>query len=99
MENNNIIDLTDVIDLKEINTLLTVTETDRLLTVEEMNARDESCVLRWNEMNKPWSDPVYVCPKCGEGGMCRENNVVYTSNPPQYRYKCNKCEHTEYRYS
>ena len=85
-------------DIAKLNAVPAVMETSRLLTAEEMDARDESCVLNYFEMNKPWSDPVYVCPNCG-GGMCRENNVVYASYPPKHRYKCNKCEHTEYRYS
>lgn len=83
----------------ELKAVPVVMETSSLLTADEMDARDKSCVLNYFEMNKPWSDPVYVCPNCGDGGMCRENGVVYASMPPKYRYKCNKCEHTEYRYS
>ena len=44
-----------------------------------------------------WSEPKYVCPKCG-GGMCRHEIVVLTSNPPQYEYQCNQCGHVEYQF-
>lgn len=44
-----------------------------------------------------WSEPKYVCPKCG-GGMCRHETVVLTSNPPQYEYQCNQCGHVEYQF-
>jgi hypothetical protein len=43
-----------------------------------------------------WSEPKYICPKCG-GGMCK-NNMVLASNPPQYKYQCNKCGHVEYQF-
>ena len=44
-----------------------------------------------------WSEPKYVCPKCG-GGMCRHENVILTSNPSQYEYKCNQCGYIEYQF-
>ena len=44
-----------------------------------------------------WSEPKYVCPKCG-GGMCRHETVVLTSNPPQYEYQCNQCGYIEYQF-
>lgn len=43
-----------------------------------------------------WSEPKYICPECG-GGMCRNETMILTSNPPQYEYKCNKCGHIEYQ--
>lgn len=43
-----------------------------------------------------WSEPKYICPKCG-GGMCRNEIMVLTSNPPQYEYRCNKCSYIEYQ--
>lgn len=46
---------------------------------------------------REWSEPKYICPKCG-GGMCRHENIVLTSNPPQYEYQCNKCSHVEYQF-
>ena len=44
-----------------------------------------------------WSEPKYVCQKCG-GGMCRHETVVLTSNPPQYEYQCNQCGYIEYQF-
>lgn len=46
---------------------------------------------------REWSEPKYICPKCG-GGMCRNEMVVLTSYPAQYEYKCNKCGHVEYQF-
>lgn len=46
---------------------------------------------------REWSEPKYICPKCG-GGMCRHETVVYTSNPPKYEYECNKCCYVEYQF-
>lgn len=46
---------------------------------------------------REWSEQKYVCPKCG-GGMCRHETIVYTSNPPKYEYKCNKCGYVEYQF-
>lgn len=44
-----------------------------------------------------WSEPKYICPKCG-GGMCRNEMVVLTSYPIQYEYMCDKCGHVEYQF-
>ena len=44
-----------------------------------------------------WSEPKYICPKCG-GGMCRNEMVVLTSYPVQYKYKCDKCGYVEYQF-
>lgn len=46
---------------------------------------------------REWSEPKYICPKCG-GGMCRNEMVVLTSYPAQYEYKCDKCGHVEYQF-
>lgn len=45
-----------------------------------------------------WSDTDFACPDCG-GQMQRQNNVVYTSNPPMYGYRCKKCGAFHYRFS
>ena len=37
----------------------------------------------------------YVCPKCGQGRMELDEGIVLTSNPPQYRYQCDKCGYVE----
>ena len=39
---------------------------------------------------------IYICPKCKEGGMCRDETIVLTSIPPKHMYECNKCHHVEY---
>lgn len=44
-----------------------------------------------------YSEPKYKCPKCN-GGMCRDNSMILTSMPPQYKYVCNKCGNVEYQY-
>lgn len=40
-------------------------------------------------------DGVYkICPRCKER-MVRDDSMVYTSMPPQYRYECPKCGESE----
>lgn len=48
--------------------------------------------------NETWSEPKYLCPKCGEGGMRRREDIVLASYPPQRLYECDKCGHTEYQF-
>lgn len=48
--------------------------------------------------NEAWSEPKYLCPKCGEGGMRRREDIVLASYPPQRLYECDKCGHTEYQF-
>lgn len=50
----------------------------------------------WKWSTRRWSPPMYVCPECKEGGMCRDETVVLTSIPPKHMYECNKCHHVEY---
>jgi len=38
--------------------------------------------------------PPHLCPKCG--GEMKNDNIVYTSYPPQYSRTCTKCGHREY---
>lgn len=42
-----------------------------------------------------WSNPLYICPKCG-GNVRRNETIVLTSNPPKHQYKCEKCGFCEY---
>ena len=46
-----------------------------------------------------WSDPLYQCPRCNEGGMCQNLRCgeVIATNPPIYKhaYRCNKCGFVE----
>ena len=65
-----------------------------LPTAEEYRERME---YLYNTLQQEWSEPKYICPKCG-GGMCRYETIVYMSNPPQYEYKCNKCGNVEYQF-
>lgn len=53
---------------------------------EEKEGRDKS-EDKW----KPLKRVDYVCPKCGKGTMKLDEGIVLTSNPPQYRYQCDKC--------
>lgn len=43
-----------------------------------------------------WSEPKYICPECGEGGMRRREDIVFASNPPMRMYQCDKCAFTEF---
>ena len=47
---------------------------------------------------REWSEPKYICPKCHDGGMRRNEMVVLTSYPAQYEYCCDKCGHVEYQF-
>lgn len=44
---------------------------------------------------KPLKRAGYICPKCGQGTMKLDEGIVLTSNPPQYRYQCDKCGYVE----
>lgn len=44
-----------------------------------------------------WIDTDLACPDCG-GQMQKQMNVVYTSNPPMYGYKCKVCGAFHYRF-
>lgn len=43
--------------------------------------------------------PIYICPKCKCGGMCRSsinvNNVDMKYGELVSTYKCNNCDYTE----
>lgn len=69
-----------------------------------LNTADLSCVLSEEEFLRKEKSffksygmheatPMYKCPKCDKGIMYRDETVVLTSNPPQYRYFCNQCGH------
>lgn len=75
-----------------INKTATITIATDLPTAEEYR---ESIGTQYY-YQREWSEPKYICPKCG-GGMCKHENIVFCSNPPQYEYKCNKCGHVEYQ--
>lgn len=47
--------------------------------------------------DEEWSAPKYLCPKCGEGGMRRNEIVVLASYPPKRMYRCDRCGHIDYQ--
>lgn len=46
-----------------------------------------------------YSAPKYLCPKCKQGGMCRNESAVFCSYPPKYQFVCNNCQHIDYQYA
>lgn len=62
---------------------------------EFINANQPSVLMF--QMNK-WSEPKYKCPKCNEGGMRKEEDIIYTSNPPCYRYECDHCGYSTFHH-
>ena len=57
----------------------------------ESNESREKSEDEW----KPLKRVGYVCPKCGQGRMKLDEGIILTSNPPQYRYQCDKCGYVE----
>lgn len=57
----------------------------------EMEKNTDKVKNEW----KPLKRVNHVCPKCGQGTMKLDEGIVLTSNPPQYRYKCDRCGHIE----
>ena len=41
-------------------------------------------------------DTGWHCPVCREGYLALDEGAVLTSNPPMYRYVCDKCGHIEF---
>ena len=41
-------------------------------------------------------DTGWHCPVCREGYLALDEGVVLTSNPPMYRYVCDKCGNIEF---
>lgn len=70
------------------------TTTTNLPTAKEYRAMAEKTAFQFTSQ---WSEPKYLCPKCG-GGMCRNEMVVLTSYPAKYEYRCNTCGHVEYQF-
>jgi len=61
---------------------------------EELDRQHRENYFEWS--TKKFSAPLYKCPKCNDGAMCRDETIVLTSIPPQHRYECNKCGHVSY---
>ena len=69
----------------------------QLPSAEEYGQKDAEYQQNyWEWSTHRWSQPLYICPKCKEGGMCRDETVVLTSIPPKHMYECNRCHHVEY---
>lgn len=69
-----------------------------LPSAEDIEKKEQEALLEFRKAQREWSDPVYKCPKCNEGGMCKEQHMMYASNPPCYKYKCDKCGNIEWRH-
>lgn len=59
------------------------------------NAMCEYVFPERNKESEKRKDADRNCPVCGEGQMKFDKGIVLTSNPPTYRYVCDKCGHTE----
>ena len=44
-----------------------------------------------------YSEALFKCPKCGEGEVRRDNEVILSSYPPKNLYKCFNCGAVFYR--
>lgn len=85
--------------MNEINTLNAVCELTKLPSADEYEKRDKAAIESYFEWSsRKFSEPKYLCPKCKEGGMCRDETVVLTTLPPTSRYECNKCHHVAYHH-
>ena len=73
------------------------------------NAREYAETIRYKQLptkeeyensilQNEYSEPIYLCPECKKGGMCRNLKIISTSYPPKHKYKCNKCGHIDYQY-
>lgn len=83
--------------MNEINTLNAVCKLTKLPSADEYNRMDADYVQSYFDYSiKRWSEPKYICPKCNEGGMCRDETAILTSIPPKHRYECNKCHFVDY---
>lgn len=78
-------------------TMPTITCEMKLPSAEEYRKMDEDYTKSYFDWSiKKWSEPKYICPKCNEGGMCRDETIICTSIPPKHRYECNNCHHVDY---
>lgn len=74
-------------------------ETKELPSAEDYQKQDRDYTQSyWELQSRKWSEPKYRCPVCNEGGMRRDETVVLASNPPSYRYECDKCHHITYHH-
>lgn len=74
-----------------------LTRETKLPSAENYNKMDaEYCQSYFDWSIRKWSEPKYICPRCKEGGMCRDETMIFTSIPPKHLYECNKCHYVEY---
>lgn len=59
------------------------------------NAMSEYVFHEGNEEFEKYNGADWHCPICGKGHMKLDEGIVLTSNPPMYRYVCDKCGHIE----
>lgn len=59
------------------------------------NAMCEYVFHEGNEESEKYNGADWHCPICGKGHMKLDEGIVLTSNPPMYRYVCDKCGHIE----
>mgnify|MGYP005799453975 CR=1 FL=1 len=59
------------------------------------NAMCEYVFNEGNEESEKYNGTDWHCPICGKGHMKLDEGIVLTSNPPMYRYVCDKCGHIE----
>ena len=82
---------------ENLNTAFKETVTILDLPSQEQFIKDNEPSVLWYKPEK-WSEPKYICPQCNEGSMRKENNTVYTSMPPCYKYQCDKCGYTTFHH-
>ena len=74
-------------------------QSHNLPSAQDYQEQDRAYVTGyWELQSRKWSEPKYRCPVCEQGGMRRDETVVLTSNPPSYRYECDKCHHVTYHH-
>ena len=69
--------------------------------MSELPTRDEYAnepTIILTQTTSEWSEPKYKCPKCGEGGMCKNLRYVLASNPARYKYRCDTCGYIDYQF-
>lgn len=62
------------------------------------NAMREYAFTEEDKNTGKWRDLECHCPECKNGIMRRDESMILTSNPPKYKYKCDKCGHMEYSF-
>lgn len=85
-----------MVDNKIYNDLSNTNITDIQLISEEDFIKQNENHLSIMYTLGDWSEPKYRCPRCGKGKVRMQLGVVYTSNPPCYKYACDTCDYNTY---